>query len=68
MRIVAGRAADSVERGQEIGDESDVARAALDAEISVSDEGKPTVNKGSRTRMKRAGRPGAPKTFGSRAR
>ena len=50
--------------------QSDVARAALDAELSVSDEGKPStnLNKGGRTRMKRAGRPNAPKTFGSRAR
>jgi excinuclease ABC subunit B len=50
--------------------QSDVARAALDAEISVSDEGDPStnLNKGGRTRMKRAGRPNAPKTFGSRAR
>jgi hypothetical protein len=49
-----------------------VARAALDAEISVSDEGNPSVSKGlgksGRKRLQRAGRPNAPKTFGSRAR
>jgi len=50
--------------------QSDVARAALDAEISVSDEGKPStaLGKSGRQRLKRAGRPGAPKTFGSRSR
>jgi len=50
--------------------QSDVARAALDAELSVSDEGKPStaLGKSGRSRMKRAGRPNAPKTFGSRAR
>ena len=50
--------------------QSDVARAAHDAEISVSDEGRPStaLGKSGRTRMKRASRPNAPKTFGSRAR
>jgi excinuclease ABC subunit B len=50
--------------------QSDVARAALDAELSVSDEGKPSTSlgKSGRKRMQRAGRPNAPKTFGSRAR
>jgi len=47
--------------------QSDVERAALDAEISLSDDTKPSKPAG-RTRMKRAGRPNAPKTFGSRAR
>jgi hypothetical protein len=49
-----------------------VERAAFDAEISLSDEGKPSrpakANGGGRKRMQRAGRPNAPKTFGSRAR
>jgi excinuclease ABC subunit B len=50
--------------------QSDVARAALDAEISVSDEGAPSTSlgKSGRKRLQRAGRPNAPKTFGSRAR
>ena len=50
--------------------QSDVARAAHDAEISVSDDGKPSTSlgKSGRKRMQRAGRPNAPKTFGSRAR
>jgi len=50
--------------------QSDVARAADDAEISVSDEGRSSTSlgKSGRTKMKRAGRPNAPKTFGSRAR
>jgi excinuclease ABC subunit B len=53
--------------------QSDVARAALDAEITLSDDGNPAVARGAlgksgRSRMKRAGRPNAPKTFGSRAR
>jgi excinuclease ABC subunit B len=53
--------------------QSDVERAAFDAEISLSDESKPSKpptsnGKGGRSRMKRAGRPNAPKTFGSRAR
>ncbi len=47
--------------------QSDVERAAFDAEISLSDETKPSKPAG-RTRMKRAGRPNTPKTFGSRAR
>ncbi|MCP5411543.1 MAG: excinuclease ABC subunit UvrB [Alphaproteobacteria bacterium] len=49
--------------------QSDVARAALDAEITYStDDGpaKPIPSKGSKG--KRLGRPGRPKTFGSRAR
>jgi excinuclease ABC subunit B len=50
--------------------QSDVARAAQDAEISVSDEGRPSTSlgKSGRRKMQRAGRPNAPKTFGSRAR
>ena len=51
--------------------QSDVERAAFDAEISLSDEtrpSKPGKQAGGRTRMKRASRPNAPKTFGSRAR
>lgn len=56
--------------------QSDVARAALDAELSISDEGAPSTSLGhssngkgaGRKRLQRAGRPNAPKTFGSRAR
>jgi excinuclease ABC subunit B len=50
--------------------QSDVARAALDAELSVSDEGKPStaLGKSGRKKLQRAGRPNVPKTFGSRAR
>ena len=51
--------------------QSDVERAAFDAEITLSDEtrpSKPGKQAGGRTRMKRASRPNAPKTFGSRAR
>ena len=50
--------------------QSDVARAALDAELSVSDEGKPStaLGKSGRKKLQRAARPNAPKTFGSRAR
>ncbi len=50
--------------------QSDVERAAFDAEISLSDDTKPSkpAKQTGRTRMKRAGRPNAPKTFGSRAR
>jgi len=50
--------------------QSDVARAALDAQIGVSDEGRPStaLGKSGRSRLKRAGRPNVPKTFGSRAR
>ncbi|HEY4274224.1 MAG TPA: excinuclease ABC subunit UvrB [Rhizomicrobium sp.] len=51
--------------------QSDVERAQFDAEISLSDEGKPSrPSKGGagRKRLQRAGRPNAPKTFGSRAR
>ena len=44
--------------------QSDVERAAFDAEISLSDESKPSKPSGGRSRMKRAGRPNAPKTFG----
>ncbi|HKU63974.1 MAG TPA: excinuclease ABC subunit UvrB [Rhizomicrobium sp.] len=54
--------------------QSDVARANLDAEITYSSEDGPSkpipsgkVGKG-RKRLQRAGRPNAPKTFGSRAR
>ena len=51
--------------------QSDVERASFDAEITLSDETKPSrpgKQAGGRTRMKRASRPNAPKTFGSRAR
>jgi excinuclease ABC subunit B len=52
--------------------QSDVERAAFDAEISLSDDTSPSRPSrgegGKRTRLKRAGRPNAPKTFGSRAR
>ena len=48
--------------------QSDVERAAFDAEISLSDESKPSKPTGGRKRMQRASRPNAPKTFGSRAR
>jgi len=48
--------------------QSDVERAAFDAEIALSDESKPSRQNGSRKRLQRAGRPNAPKTFGSRAR
>ena len=52
--------------------QSEVERAAFDAEISLSDETSPSRPSrgvgGKRTKMKRAGRPNAPKTFGSRAR
>ncbi|MBN9555747.1 MAG: UvrB/UvrC motif-containing protein, partial [Alphaproteobacteria bacterium] len=51
--------------------QSDVERAQFDAEISLSDEGKPTRPSkagGGRKRLQRAGRPNVPKTFGSRAR
>ena len=51
--------------------QSDVERASFDAEISLSDESKPSKpsrQNGNRKRLQRAGRPNAPKTFGSRAR
>ena len=51
--------------------QSDVERAAFDAEITLSDDTRPSrpgKQAGGRTRIKRAGRPNAPKTFGSRAR
>jgi len=51
--------------------QSDVERASFDAEITLSDETRPSrpgKQTGGRTRMKRASRPNAPKTFGSRAR
>jgi len=51
--------------------QSDVARANLDAEITYSSEdspSKPIPSKGGRKKLQRAGRPNAPKTFGSRAR
>jgi excinuclease ABC subunit B len=48
--------------------QSDVERASFDAEITLSDETKPSKPSSGRSRMKRAGRPNAPKTFGSRAR
>ena len=52
--------------------QSDVERAAFDAEISLSDDTNPSRPSrgvgGKRTKIKRAGRPNAPKTFGSRAR
>ena len=51
--------------------QSDVERASFDAEIALSDEtrpSKPSKAGGGRKRLQRAGRPNAPKTFGSRAR
>jgi len=51
--------------------QSDVERAAFDAEIALSDESKPSKpsrSNGGRKRLQRAGRPNVPKTFGSRAR
>jgi excinuclease ABC subunit B len=56
--------------------QSEVERAVDDAFLSAvrdgnateGDGGKASRGKGSRTRMKRASRPGVPKTFGSRAR
>ncbi len=51
--------------------QSAVERAAFDAEITLSDETKPSKSSrqnGNRKRLQRAGRPNAPKTFGSRAR
>ena len=52
--------------------QSDVERAANiamnDAEITLSSEEKPSKPPSGRTRMKRAGRPNVPKTFGSRSR
>ncbi|HSZ73701.1 MAG TPA: excinuclease ABC subunit UvrB [Rhizomicrobium sp.] len=52
--------------------QSEVERAVDDAFLSAVRDGalpetKPSRGKGSRTRMKRAGRPNVPKTFGSRA-
>ena len=51
--------------------QSDVERAAFDAEISLSDDtrpSKPGKQAGCRKKLQRAGRPNMPKTFGSRAR
>jgi excinuclease ABC subunit B len=48
--------------------QSDVARAEFDAEISLSDETRPSKPAGGRKRLQRGGRPNVPKTFGSRAR
>jgi excinuclease ABC subunit B len=54
--------------------QSDVERANFDAEISLSDDTNPSqpakqnLGKSGRSRMKRAGRPNVPKTFGSRSR
>ena len=49
--------------------QSDVARANLDAEITYSTEDSPSKPiPGKRKKLQRAGRPNAPKTFGSRAR
>ncbi len=50
--------------------QSDVERAAFDAELTLSDETRPSKpgKQTGRKRMQRAGRPNAPKTFGSRAR
>jgi excinuclease ABC subunit B len=52
--------------------QSEVDRAVDDAFLSAvrdgADGGKASRGKGSRTRMKRASRPGVPKTFGSRSR
>jgi excinuclease ABC subunit B len=50
--------------------QSDVERAQFDAEIALSDEGKPSRpgKQTGRKRLQRAGRPNMPKTFGSRSR
>jgi excinuclease ABC subunit B len=50
--------------------QSDVTRAQFDAEIALSDESKPSRpgKQNNRKRLQRAGRPNAPKTFGSRSR
>ena len=51
--------------------QSDVERTAFDAEISLSDDtrpSKPGKQAGGRKRLQRAGRPNVPKTFGSRPR
>src|SRR3954470_9639879 len=50
--------------------QSDVERASFDAELTLSDETRPSKpgKQTGRKRMQRAGRPGVPKTFGSRAR
>ena len=42
--------------------------AVRDGPDAEGDGGKAARGKGSRTRMKRASRPGVPKTFGSRSR
>ena len=77
----AGRLRDEIKRLQavelKIADDpfarqSEVERAASiamnDAEITLSSEEKPSKLASGRTRMKRAGRPNVPKTFGSRSR
>ena len=50
--------------------QSDVERASFDAELTLSDETRPSKpgKQTGRKRMQRASRPNAPKTFGSRAR
>jgi hypothetical protein len=47
-----------------------VTRAQFDAEIALLDESKPSRpgKQNNRKRLQRAGRPNAPKTFGSRSR
>jgi excinuclease ABC subunit B len=50
--------------------QSEVERASFDAELTLSDDTSPSKpgKTGGRKRLQRAGRPNAPKTFGSRAR
>ena len=51
--------------------QSDVERAAFDADLTLSDDtrpSKPGKQTGGRKKLQRAGRPNVPKTFGSRAR
>jgi excinuclease ABC subunit B len=48
--------------------QSDVERAQFDAEISLSDDSRPSKPSGGRKKLQRGGRPNVPKTFGSRAR
>jgi excinuclease ABC subunit B len=48
--------------------QSDVERAQFDAEISLSDDSRPSKPSAGRKKLQRGGRPNVPKTFGSRAR
>ncbi|HKY18033.1 MAG TPA: UvrB/UvrC motif-containing protein, partial [Rhizomicrobium sp.] len=50
--------------------QSEVARAALDADITTSTDDNPSkpIPSGKRKKLQRASRPNTPKTFGSRAR